>query len=87
MEPAQRAGFDRSESRRGTQKRLQAPPTSRAPKEQTPYGLAMAEQEHLEAMEEWQAARLKLVYDAQKQRLKDIKATGNRSTKEGKTCN
>ena len=78
LEPAKRAGFDRGESQRGTQKRIPAPPVRRAPKEPTPYLRSKAEQEYLAAMEEWQAARLKLVYDAQKQRLKDIKAAAGR---------
>lgn len=85
--PERRAGFDRGESQRGTQKRLQAPPVKRVPRGATPYEQSRAEQEYLAAMEEWQAARLKLAYDAQKQRLKDIKAAAGRSTKEGKACN
>lgn len=83
MEPSRRSGFDRSESKRGTVKRIPAPPRKRVPPDATPCEKSRAEQQHLREMEEWQAARLKLVYDAQKQRLKDIRE----ASRKGNQCN
>lgn len=74
MTPDQRRAFDDSESRRGRVKPRPRMPRRRLPRGAGPAAEARAEQEWLAAVEAWQLERLTLEYDAEKQRLKRMRA-------------
>lgn len=74
MTPGQRRAFDDSESRRGRMKPHQRMPRRRRADGTGPFTADRAEQEWLAAMEAWQLERLTLEYDAEKQRLKRMRA-------------
>lgn len=74
-----RLAFERGESKKGRQKAMGPPPVrQRVPRDATPYQRSRAEQDYLAAMERWQWERLQMRYDAQRQRLKDIKHIGRK---------
>lgn len=74
-----RLAFERGESKKGRQKAMGPPPVrQRVQEDATPYQRSRAEQDYLAAMERWQWERLQMRYDAQRQRLKDIKHIGRK---------